>query len=144
LTQAIIFALLAALGWGTSAIFVRLGLQNLTATTGTAISLAVGTILIGIVAVTAHGPTAFNLNPNEFAWIVLLGVLNYVLGRYLNFNSVNLAGISRSAPLLASAPLVAVAMGILIGGETINSFILLGTLSIFGGVILVATGGGRG
>ena len=144
MTLAIIFALLAAICWGTSAIFVRLGLQNLTATTGTALSLAVGTILIGIVAVTAHGPAAFKLNPNEFAWIVLLGFLNYVLGRYLNFNSVNLAGVSRSAPLLASAPLVAVAMGVLFGGETINLYIFLGTLSIFGGVTLVATGGGRG
>ena len=141
MTLAIIFALLAALGWGISAIFVRLGLQNLSATTGTALSLAVGTILIGVVSVTVHGTEAFRLTPTDLTWIVLLGILNYVFGRYLNFNSVNLAGVSRSAPLLASAPLVAVALGILFGGETVNVYILLGTLSIFTGVTLVATTG---
>ncbi len=141
MTLAIIFALLAAVGWGISAIFVRLGLQNLTATTGTALSLAVGTILIGGASVILHGPVAFRLTPHDLTWIVLLGILNYVFGRYLNFNSVNLAGVSRSAPLLASAPLVAVALGILFGGETINVYILLGTLSIFAGVTLVAKTG---
>ena len=143
MTLAIIFALLAALGWGISAIFVRLGLQNPSATNGTALSLAVGTILIGVVSVSIHGTEAFSLTPTDLTWIVLLGILNYVFGRYLNFNSVNLAGVSRSAPLLASAPLVAVALGILFGGETVNVYILLGTLSIFTGVTLVATNGSR-
>ena len=92
---------------------------------------------------TVHGTEAFRLTPTDLTWIVLLGILNYVFGRYLNFNSVNLAGVSRSAPLLASAPLVAVALGILFGGETVNVYILLGTLSIFTGVTLVATTGSR-
>ena len=136
---AILFALLAATGWGASAIFVRLGLQNISSTTGTALSLATGTLLIGAIAFAVHGPDDFAISSTAIGWIALLGLLNYLLGRFLNFNSIRLAGVSRAAPLLAAAPLVAVTLGVLVGGETLEPLIALGTLVIVGGVVLIVT-----
>ena len=47
----VIFALLAAVCWGFSAILVRLGLQSLRPTTGTWISLIPGSLMVMILAV---------------------------------------------------------------------------------------------
>ena len=81
----------------------------------------------------------FALSSTAIGWIALLGLLNYLLGRFLNFNSIRLAGVSRAAPLLAVAPLVAVTLGVLLGGESLSPLIALGTLTIVGGVVLIVT-----
>lgn len=139
MTLAIILALLAAVGWGTSAVLVRIGLQNISSTTGTVISLASGTLLIGAIALLVNGGNAFLVPAVGLGWIVLLGLINYPLGRFLNFFGTRLAGVSRTSPLLAAAPLVSVALGVFLGGESLNLFIGLGAISIFGGIVLIVT-----
>ena len=139
MTLAIILALLAAVGWGTSAVLVRAGLQNISSTTGTVISLASGTILIGSIALLINGGSAFQVTAVGLAWIALLGLINYPLGRVLNFTGIRLAGVSRASPMLAAAPLVAVALGVLLGGESLTPLIGLGAISIFGGIVLIVT-----
>ena len=52
---AIVFALLAATGWGVSAIFARAGLQHMRSNTGTVISLASGVLMIGALALLIYG-----------------------------------------------------------------------------------------
>ena len=139
MTLAIILALLAAVGWGTSAVLVRVGLQNISSTTGTVISLASGTLLIGTIALLVNGGNAFLVSGVGLAWIALLGLINYPLGRFLNFNGLRLAGVSRASPMLAAAPLVAVTLGVLLGGETLNPLMGLGAIAIFGGIVLIVT-----
>ena len=139
MTLAIILALLAAVGWGTSAVLVRVGLQNISSTTGTVISLASGTLLIGTIALLVNGGNAFLVPAVGLGWIALLGLINYPLGRFLNFYGQSLAGVSRTSPLLAAAPLVSVTLGVLLGGESLNLFIGLGAISIFGGIVLIVT-----
>ena len=139
MTLAIILALLAAVGWGTSAVLVRAGLHNISSTTGTVISLISGTLLIGTIALVVNGGNAFLIPAVGLAWIALLGLINYPLGRFLNFTGISLAGVSRASPMLAAAPLVAVALGVLLGGESLNPLIGLGAISIFGGIVLIVT-----
>ena len=136
---AIILALLAAIGWGTSAIFVRVGLQNMRSTTGTVVSLASGILMVGSIALTIYGSEMFALPAVAFAWFALLGLLNYPLGRFLNFTSVRLAGVGRASPILAGAPLVAVTLGVLLGGETLTPLIALGGATIVAGVVLIVS-----
>ena len=135
----ILFALLAAIGWGTSAIFVRLGLQRMRSSTGTVVSLAAGVLMIGTIALIVYGSEMFALPAVAFAWFALLGLLNYPLGRFLNFTAVSLAGISRASPILAAAPLVAVTWSVLLGGETLTPLIALGGATIVGGVVLIVS-----
>jgi drug/metabolite transporter (DMT)-like permease len=108
-------------------------------TTGTVVSLAAGVLLIGTLAVIIYGRDVLAFSPVALLWFAALGVINYPLGRYLNFVGVRLAGVGRAAPILSGAPLVAVTLGVLVGGESVNLLIGLGTATILGGVVLVVT-----
>ena len=108
-------------------------------TTGTVVSLAAGVVTVGTLALAVNGDIMFALPAAAFLWFLLLGTINYPLGRYLNFTGVHLAGVSRASPILAAAPIVAVILGITLGGETLTPFIALGTVLIIGGVVLIVT-----
>ena len=132
-------ALLASVGFGASAIFARLGLQHVRSSTGTVVSLVAGVLLIGTIALILHGGEMFALPAVAFAWFALLGFINYPLGRFLNFTGVHLAGVGRAIPILAATPLVAVSLGVIVGGETLTIFTALGTGAIVGGVVLIVS-----
>jgi drug/metabolite transporter (DMT)-like permease len=48
-----------------------------------------------------------------------------------------MAGVSKSAPIVGSSPLFATMLAISIGGESINTMIAIGTLSIIGGLAMI-------
>lgn len=133
----IALGLSAAFGFGASAIFVRLGLQYMRATTGTLVSLVVGTVVTMGLALAFLRDEVFSLSGVALLWLLLAGVINFPLGRLLNFTGVHLAGVSRSTALVGSSPLFATIAAITLGGETITLPVLLGTLAIIGGLALV-------
>ena len=137
MTWGVLLGLSAALGFGSSAIFARLGLQHMRATTGTLVSLTVGTIITMVIAFAFHAREIFALSGVAFLWFLLSGVINFPLGRLLNFTAVSLVGVSRATPIIGSSPLFAAAFAITVGGETINIPIFLGTISIIGGLGLI-------
>ena len=133
----VVLGLSAALGFGTSAIFARLGLEHMRATSGTLISLMVGTVITMSLAFALHWNEIFALGGVAFLWFTLSGVVNFPMGRLLNYTSVSLAGVSRASPIVGSSPLFATVLAITIGGESINAPILLGTLAITAGLALI-------
>jgi len=108
-------------------------------TTGTVVSLAAGLVVIGALALIFHWDEMFSVPAVAFFWFVLLGVINYPLGRLFNFTGVHLAGIGRASPILSGAPLVAATMGITLLGETMTLLVALGTVAIIGGIVLILT-----
>ena len=134
---AIFLALLAAMSWGTGAIFVRLGLQHMRSTTGTVVSLVAGLLFFGLIALITHTDEMFHLSAVALAWFALLGIINYPLGRFFNYTGIHLAGVGRATPIMSCAPLVAVALGVFLGGETLTPLITLGTVAIVGGMVLI-------
>ncbi|MFH1140148.1 MAG: EamA family transporter [Chloroflexota bacterium] len=136
---AILLSLLAAVAWGASSIFVRLGLQHMRSTTGTVVSLASGVALVGLLTFALYRFEMFDLPASVYAWIILLGLINYPLGLLLNFKGVQLAGVGHTAPILAGAPLVAVTLGVALGDETITIPIALGIAAIVAGVVVVVS-----
>ena len=130
-------SLLAALGFGVTAIFVRLGLQHMRATTGTLLSLAVSTVVTLAIALGLHPREVFDLAWVALLWLLLAGLLNFPLGRLLNFTGVHMAGVSRASPIIGASPLFAGALAVAFAGEALNVPILLGTVSIIGGLALI-------
>ena len=133
----IALGLSAALGFGSSAIFARLGLQHLRPTSGTLVSLVVGSVIAMTLAFIFHFDEIFALGSFAFVWFLLSGFINFPLGRLLNFTAVDLAGVNRATPIIGASPLFAMALAITIGGESINVPIFLGTISIIGGLVLI-------
>jgi len=130
-------ALSAALGFGASAVFVRIGVQYIRPTTGTFVSLLVGIVITLTLALVFHFDDILTLSGVAFAWFLLSGTLNFPLGRLLNFTSVSRIGVSRSAPIVGASPLFAAILGITVGGESMNLLIFLGTLAIICGIAII-------
>ncbi len=130
-------ALSAALGFGASAVFARVGMQYVRPTTGTFISLLVGVAITFTLAVVFHFDDILTLGGIAFAWFLLSGTLNFPLGRLLNFTSVGKLGVARAAPVVGASPLFAAILGVTVGGETMNMFIFGGTVAIIAGIALI-------
>ena len=130
-------ALSAALGFGASAVFARVGMQYVRPTTGTFISLLVGVAITFTLAVVFHFDDILALGGIAFAWFLLSGTLNFPLGRLLNFTSVGKLGVARAAPVVGASPLFAAILGVTVGGETMNLFIFGGTVAIIAGLALI-------
>ena len=133
----IILGLSAALGFGLSAIFARLALQHMRVTTGTLISLIVGTAIAMAIAFAIYPDKILGLGAVAFLWFLLSGFINFPLGRLFNYISVSLAGVSRATPIVGASPLFATTLAVTIGGESLSLLTLLGTFSIIGGLALI-------
>ena len=130
-------ALSASLGFGASAIFVRLAVQHVRPTTATLVSLVIGTLVTMTIAFALHSEEIVGLKPWAFLWILLGGFLTFPLGRLLNFTGVSLAGVSRATPTVGASPLFAAVLAVSILGESLTLPILFGTILIIGGLAVI-------
>ncbi len=133
----ILLAIAAAFFWGTSAIFSRLGLQNIKASTGTFISMLSSILVVGLLALTLNFDDIIHISPTTLLWFGLIGVVNYVLGRQFNFLSITYIGATKATTLFATAPFFAIILAVTLIGESINPTIVIGIFAIVAGLYLV-------
>ena len=133
----ILFALCAAVGFGATAFFARLSVQHMRPTSGVIVSLVVGVLCTSVFVVVMDGGEALALKWAQLALLFLAGFASFVGGRLLNFVAVSKIGVARSSPVVGASPLFAVALAILLLGETPNLTVAVGTVSIIIGVVVV-------
>lgn len=133
----ITLSLLAAVGFGTSSLMARVGLQRISSAAGTLISL-VSSIVIAIAAsLIFQFHYVVTLSLTAVLWFALVGLFNFGLGRYLNFEGLKHIGAARATVLFSTSPLFAMTIAVLFIGERLNALIVIGCLLIIGGVSLV-------
>jgi drug/metabolite transporter (DMT)-like permease len=130
---AILLAVLAASSWGFSAVMVRMGLRHISTTIGTLISLASGLVLTGALALLLQFREVQALSLRAVLLFGAIGVLNFPMGRFLNYLAMSRLGVGRSTPVLASAPLCAVLLAVVVTGEGLR-------LATVGGIALIVSG----
>lgn len=135
----LVFAALAALGFGTDAVLVRQGLRALPPALGAFLSLCAGFVACALLLLLVDPGGLGRYPPAGFAWFGLIGLVNFLVGRQLNFNATRRLGAARAAAIFATAPLVAIGLALLLTGERVTPPLLLGVALIFGGVVLVVT-----
>ncbi len=135
-----LLALAAAFCWGTSSIFVRLGLQHIKTNIGVFISIAASLALVVLLFVSVDLKSLSAITPAVILWFSLIGFLNYVIGRQCNYLGVKNIGVARATCIYSSNPLFAMILAVLLTGETVNLVIVLGAVAIIGGLLLVITG----
>ena len=135
----ILLAIAAAFFWGTSAIFSRLGLQNIKAPTGTLISMLSSILVVGLLALTLNFDDVVHISPTALLWFGLIGIVNYILGRQFNFLSITYIGATKATTLFASAPFFAIILAVTLIGESINATSIIGTFVVITGLYLVIT-----
>ncbi len=132
-------AVLATVGWGISAVFVRLGLRYMSTTVGTFVSLISGFMLTLIITLVAQPQELLSLTWIAIGWFSLVGFFNFPMGRLFNYLSVARLGVARSTPILSTSPFFAVTTSVLFLGEKLTVFTVLGTVFIMAGVYLAVT-----
>ncbi|MCY4448254.1 MAG: DMT family transporter [Chloroflexi bacterium] len=139
LTGALI-ALLVPLCFGTGMLLARVGLVHIPAGAGNFVSLIVGWVLIASLTTVLYPDALFGVTLGTFAWLAMIGIINFPAGRFLNFVSIKNLGILRANPVLAMAPIISAFEGVVFLGERLNWAIAGGTLLTVTGVIVAVYG----
>ena len=135
---AVSLALLASLGFGSSAIFARVGMQGVKPLSATLISLVVsGTLAVPIALIFAW-PDIRTLPPIGFFWLLCLGAVTSLGGRAQSFMAINRLGASRSTVILGTSAVFAAIFAIAITGERPHYMVALGTAGVVLGLVLSA------
>lgn len=134
----IVFAFTAALGWGIDAILARQGLRQVPPALGTLISLCSSLPAITLLALAVDRDGFWRLTPAALLWFAGLGLINFPIGRQLNYRATRHIGASRAAAIFASSPLISVLLAGLLG-EPLSLPLLAGAGLIVVGVSLVVS-----
>ena len=139
LTGALI-ALLVPMCFGTGMLLARVGLVHVPPGAGNFVSLIVGWVLIASITAVLHPDALFGITLGTFAWLAMIGIINFPGGRFLNFVSIKNLGILRANPVLAMAPIISAFEGVVFLNERLNWAIAGGTLLTVAGVIVAVYG----
>ncbi len=134
---AVVFSFLAALGFGSGAILIRLGTQQLSAPTATFFTVLTGAVLVLGLALALDLPEIRALTPAAFGWFALMGAMAYPVARVLNNTAITMVGASRAAPMASLQPIFAFGLGVALLGERPNLLVSVGTPLVVGGLVLV-------
>ena len=133
-------ALLVPMCFGTGMLLARVGLVHVPPGAGNFVSLIVGWVLIASITAVLHPDALFGITLGAFAWLTMIGIINFPAGRFLNFVSMKNLGILRANPVLAMAPIISAFEGVFFLGERLNWAIAGGTLLTVTGVIVAVYG----
>lgn len=132
-------ALIAAVGFATSGILARVGLQGVNTFTGTLLSLLGSLVVLFTVALVWDAKALFSPPLAAVPWFALAGLVNFVAGRMMNYMSIQRIGVARASPLFSLSPFFAIGIAIVFLGEQVTLLRLVGTGAIVGGIILIVT-----
>lgn len=134
---AVSLAIGAALASAVSNLCVRKGTDSGTPKDAIfVVSLVNVVILLPLVAV-VYFPT-YDLTQTSWLAFVVAGVLGTLIGRALNFTSIDTIGASRTAPIIASWALIATVLGVVFLEETLTPIHGIGVVLVVSGVSLIA------
>ena len=134
-------ALVSAFGFGSAAIFARIGMQGIRPLPSTFISG-----IASLLPTAVPGPALRLSRPESpaapgFPLLSGHGALTYLGGRVQNYIAINLIGAARSGPFVGSAALFAAIFAIIFLGESLHPVVALGTVGVVLG--LITSGGDR-
>jgi DME family drug/metabolite transporter len=135
-----VFALVAALGFAASGVFLKRALQHATALTAAVISVMFTAGFVWLLAALS-APLATIASPAILPFF-LAGLAAPGLARLALFQGVDRIGVARSAAITSTTPLFAVTLAVLFLGERPSAVLLVGVASIVvGGALLSLRGG---
>ena len=132
-------ALSAAFMWGIAGVLVRVALTELRPTTGTVISLVSGAAMTMALAAALHWDAITGLSVGLILAFAAYGALNFPLGRFFNYSSIRLLGVSRATPIFSAAPLVSMVLAVAFLGESLTIPLVVGVLAIMAGIGLIVS-----
>ncbi len=132
------FAIIGALSFAFGNVVTRRAVIKVFDTVvGLLISLPVGLLFFTLVLIAAgQVGSIINFSWQGYLWLSAAGILNFVVGRWLFYNCVKLAGANTATVMTRVGPLIAVSLGISVLGEPVTWKLIAGVLLIIFGVML--------
>jgi drug/metabolite transporter (DMT)-like permease len=136
----IALTLIATVAWGAGDVFARKAMFGASAALVLSSMITLTIIALGIVGLILEGPAAFAAIDLRFLVLAaIMGGLTWVTGNLLYFHGMKRAGIIIAAPILGAAPLAAIALAVVFGGESPNPWVLVGAVTIVLGIGILMT-----
>ncbi len=133
--DAIALSLLSGLGFGSAAIFARVGMQGVSPLPSTLISVVVSFVPSLILALVFALSDFRDLPPIALAWFLLLGAVNFLGGRTQSYQAIGRIGASRAGAILGTSAVFATVFAITLTGERPHFVVLIGTTVVVTGLI---------
>ncbi len=132
------FALLAALLWGITPVFEKLGLQKVNPLVATTVrTLGIAVILLLIMIFSGRLKQLTTIDRASIVYLVIGGVLAGLLGVWTYFTALKYSPSTQVVPIAASYPLVAMVTSIIFLGEELTLSKGVGTLLVVLGIALL-------
>ncbi|MEC8856696.1 MAG: DMT family transporter [Chloroflexota bacterium] len=132
--DAIALSLLSGFGFGSAAIFARVGMQGMSPLSSTLLSVIVSFCPTIVLALIFASSDIKALPAVAVFWFFLLGVINFLGGRTSSYQAIGRIGASRTAAVQSTAAVFAAIFAITIIGERPHFVVLLGTLIVVAGL----------
>ena len=134
---AIAFAFLAACGFASGNVLVRVGTEKVPAPTATLLTVFSGIILIVGLALALRLDEISSLSTEALGWILVLGILGSPMARLFLITAISMVGAARAVPMAGLQPVVAFTLGVILLGERPDLLVIVGTPVIVVGLLLV-------
>lgn len=134
---AVAFAFLAACGFASGNVLVRVGTEKVPAPTATLLTVFSGIILIAGLALALRLDEISSLSIEALGWILVLGILGYPMARLFIITAISMVGAARAVPMAGLQPVVAFTLGVILLGERPDLLVIVGTPVIVVGLLLV-------
>lgn len=134
---AVAFAFLAACGFASGNVLVRVGTQKVPAPTAALLTVFSGAVLVGGLALVLNLEEITSLSIEAMGWILVLGIMGYPMARLFIITAISMVGATRAVPMAGLQPVIAFMLGVILLGERPNLLVTIGTPIIVAGLFLV-------
>ena len=133
----ILFAVIAAIGWGASAVLSRIALEKTDPRLATIVSLFFSSIIMFSISLSTQFNEFEKLIVSDFLWFFSAGLTSFDAGRLLNYVGIKNIGVSKASPLFGTSPLFAALLAIIILNENPTIMLGMGIVIVTFGIILI-------
>ena len=135
---AIVLSLLSAGSLGSGAVAGRASLQGVHPIMLIGAAQFVGTVAVAIAALATSPADVFGVTGAALSWIVIFGLVQFVIGRSSAYTSLSIIGASRVALFISTQVPFAAFFAIAFTGESLGPLVAVGTLGVMIGLLMAS------
>ena len=134
----IVLSLLSAASLGNGAVVGRASLQGIHPIMLIGAAQLVGTIAVAIAALAISPADLLGITVTALPWIVIFGLVQFVIGRSSAYTSLSIIGASRVSLFISTQVPFAAFFAIAFTGESLGPLVAVGTLGVMVGLLLAS------
>ena len=135
---AVLLSLLSAATLGNGAVSARASLQGVHPIALIGGALVVGFVAVSLAALAISPADLVGVTRAALPWIVLFGVVQFVIGRSTAYTSLSIIGAPRVALFISTGVPFAAFIAVAFTGESLGPLVAVGTLGVMAGLLLAS------